>query len=182
MPLTAGENGGHRTLKEDQLTVFQLIKAYPAAIFWSVMVSMCVIMEGFDLTLIGNFMAYPSFQKKYGTYYPGIDQWQVSAPWQAALANAAGIGSFFGSFLCGYLAQKFGKKKAMLYSLVALSAFVTITFTAPNKEALFIGELLCGLPWGVFATISPAYASEVLPHRLRVYLTSYTNMVSQITI
>jgi hypothetical protein len=28
----------------------------------------------------------------------------------------------------------------------------------------------------VFATIAPAYASEVLPLSLRVYLTSYTNM------
>ena len=35
---------------------------------------------------------------------------------------------------------------------------------------------MCGLPWGVFATMAPSYASEVLPLPLRVYLTSYTNM------
>jgi MFS transporter, SP family, general alpha glucoside:H+ symporter len=32
------------------------------------------------------------------------------------------------------------------------------------------------LPWGIFATIGPAYASEILPLALRGYLTSYTNM------
>lgn len=32
------------------------------------------------------------------------------------------------------------------------------------------------LPWGVFATIGPAYASELLPLALRPYLTAYTNM------
>jgi len=41
---------------------------------------------------------------------------------------------------------------------------------------LCIGQILCGLPWGVFATMAPAYASEVLPLPLRVYMTSYTNM------
>src|SRR5690349_9990081 len=32
------------------------------------------------------------------------------------------------------------------------------------------------LPWGIFATIGPAYASELCPLPLRVYLTAYTNM------
>lgn len=32
------------------------------------------------------------------------------------------------------------------------------------------------IPWGVFATIGPAYASEVLPLALRPYLTAYVNM------
>lgn len=42
---------------------------------------------------------------------------------------------------------------------------------------LTVGEVLCGLPWGVFASIAPAYASEVLPLSLRVYLTNYTSMI-----
>lgn len=29
---------------------------------------------------------------------------------------------------------------------------------------------------GVFASTAPAYASEVLPLQLRIYLTTYTNM------
>lgn len=32
------------------------------------------------------------------------------------------------------------------------------------------------IPWGVFATIGPAYASEILPLALRPYLTAYTNI------
>lgn len=34
----------------------------------------------------------------------------------------------------------------------------------------------CGLTWGVFATSSPAYASEVCPLQLRGYLTCYVNL------
>jgi len=76
----------------------------------------------------------------------------------------------------GYLVDKFGKKKLLLGSLLVLSAFITMTFKADTIVILFIGEMLCGLPWGVFATTAPAYASEVLPLSLRVYMTSYTNM------
>jgi SP family general alpha glucoside:H+ symporter-like MFS transporter len=61
-------------------------------------------------------------------------------------------------------------------ALIALSCIIFIVFFAPNLPVLTIGELLCGLPWGVLATSSPAYASEVLPPSLRTYLTSWTNM------
>jgi len=162
---------------EHNLSPLEAIKAYPAAVFWAVMVSMCVIMEGYDTILIGNFYAYPTFQKKYGTYFPELGQYQLSAAWQAGLGNASGVGAFFGALLNGYLVTKFGYKKVLLGSLVVLSAFVSMTFFAPNIKVLLVGELLCGLPWGVFATLAPAYASEVLPLSLRVYLTSYTNMV-----
>ena len=51
---------------EQHLSLWQAMKWYPMAIFWAFMVSMCVIMEGYDTILIGNFFAYPTFAKKYG--------------------------------------------------------------------------------------------------------------------
>lgn len=35
-------------------TLFQAMKAYPMAIFWSFFVSMCIIMEGYDTILYAN--------------------------------------------------------------------------------------------------------------------------------
>lgn len=67
-------------------------------------------------------------------------------------------------------------KRLILISLVALSAFISITVFANNIIVLCVGQIMCGLPWGVFATTAPAYASEILPLPLRVYMTSYTNM------
>ncbi|KAG4416269.1 hypothetical protein IFR04_010615 [Cadophora malorum] len=163
------------TILEHELSILECIKAYPTAIFWALMVSMCVIMEGYDTILIGNFYAYPQFAKKYGTFFPGVG-YQLTAPWQAGLGNASGIGAFFGALLNGYLVAKFGVKRVIVGALIFLSATLFIVFFAPNIEVLLVGQLICGLPWGVFATIAPAYASEVLPLSLRVYLTSYTNM------
>lgn len=75
---------------EHELTLLEAIKAYPIAIMWALLVSMCVIMEGYDTILIGNFYAYPEFAKKYGTYFAETDGYQLTAAWQAGLGNASG--------------------------------------------------------------------------------------------
>lgn len=163
-------------IKDHEETVGSALRLHYKALFWAFMVSMCVIMEGYDTILLGNFYAFPSFAKKFGSYDPGSKKYQLSAPWQAALGNSSGIGAFFGSFLNGWLVHRFGQKRVLLVSLVALTGLLFIVFFANSVAVLLVGEILCGFPWGIFATISPAYASEVLPLSLRVYLTSWTNM------
>ncbi|KAI0124256.1 maltose permease MAL31 [Xylariales sp. AK1849] len=163
-------------VSEHALTPRRAVKAYPMAIFWTLMVSMTVIMEGYDAVLIGNFFAYPAFAQKYGQYVDKHGHHQLSAAWQATLSNMAGSGSFFGVLLNGYLVDLFGQKRIIVGALCILSCFIFLTFFATNIVMLAVGEFLCGLPWGVFASSAPAYASEVLPMSLRVYMTSYTNM------
>ncbi|KAK9427369.1 general substrate transporter [Lipomyces doorenjongii] len=161
--------------EEQRLHPLRAIRVYPKAIFWCLMVSMCVVMEGYDTILIANFYAFPTFAKKYGRYFPGVG-YQLTAPWQAGLGNASGVGAFFGVLANGCLVSWFGKKRVLLGALILLSCFIFMTFFAPNIVVLCVGEVLCGIPWGIFASTAPAYASEVLPLSLRVYLTSYTNM------
>jgi SP family general alpha glucoside:H+ symporter-like MFS transporter len=170
------ENAKQAAHREHNLTVRDAIRKYPHALFWCLMVSMCVVMEGYDLNLLNNFYAYPAFAKRYGTWNEATQNYQLSAPWQAGLGNASGVGAFFGTLLNGYLVTKFGHVRVLIGALVTLSGLIFIVFFAPNSGVLLAGQVLCGLPWGIFATAAPAYASEVLPMSLRVYLTSYTNV------
>lgn len=59
--------------------------------------------------------------------------------------------------------------------LILVAAWTAIFFTAPNVQALLAAEILCGIPWGVFQTLTITYASEVCPVALRGYLTTYVN-------
>jgi len=43
---------------QEHLTVRECFKYYPQAIAWSLLVSTCVIMEGYDTILIGNCPLY----------------------------------------------------------------------------------------------------------------------------
>jgi hypothetical protein len=53
-----------RRRSQAQMGVREAVRAYPSAIFWSLAVSTCVIMEGFDSILVPSFYAFPTFQRK----------------------------------------------------------------------------------------------------------------------
>ncbi|KAF4995634.1 hypothetical protein FGRMN_5026 [Fusarium graminum] len=155
------------------MTLWEACKAYPGAITWSLLLSSAIIMEGYDIVLIGNLMAQPAFQRKYGDWYGDKLGYQISGPWQAGLGNATAVGTIIGAFANGWLTQRFGYRRTLVASLIAITAFIFITFFAHNLPMLLLGSILCGLPWGVFATMAPAYASEICPMALRGYLANY---------
>lgn len=43
------------TDNEQNMTLMQGIRLYPKAIAWSVLISTCIVMEGYDICLINNF-------------------------------------------------------------------------------------------------------------------------------
>jgi len=43
------------TDKERKMTLLQGIRLYPKAIAWSMLISTCIAMEGYDISLVNNF-------------------------------------------------------------------------------------------------------------------------------
>lgn len=84
--------------------------------------------------------------------------------------------TLIGGILNGFLVNRFGQRNTIVGALIALTCFIFIVFFANGPEVLLVGQIFCGIPWGIFATSAPAYASEMLPMVLRVYFTSWTNM------
>ncbi|OQV08879.1 hypothetical protein CLAIMM_13093 isoform 2 [Cladophialophora immunda] len=160
---------------EQELGLLKSIKLYPKAICWSVLLSTAIIMEGYDLLLMGSFYALPPFQQKYGKPLPDGSN-QIPAPWQSGLSNGATVGSIFGLMLNGYVSERFGFKKTMLGALALICGLIFIPFFAPSLEVLLVGQILMGIPWGIFQTLPTAYAAEVTPTHLRAYLTTYVNL------
>lgn len=167
-------NAKNATDAEHKMTLLQGIKLYPKAIAWSMLISTCIVMEGFQVCLLPNFYAFPQFRQKYGTYTPGVG-YQVSAAWQSGLSNGANVGSIIGLILNGWISERIGYRYTVMGCLVLITCFISILFTAQRVETLLAGEILMGLPWGVFQTLTISYASEVCPVALRGYLTCYVN-------
>lgn len=162
--------------EEHNAGFWDALRRYPNAVMWSVLVSSAIIMEGYDIVLISSFLAQPSFRRHYGVYVPETDSYEITASWQNGLTNAVSIGTIIGAFANGYFTHRFGYRRVLLTSLVAICAFIFISFFSPSLPVLLVGQLCCGIPWGVFATMAPAYASEVCPMALRGYLTVYVNL------
>ncbi|PMD15660.1 sugar transporter [Hyaloscypha hepaticicola] len=163
------------TSKEHQMGFLQALKLYPKAVGWSILLSTAVIMEGYDVVLLSSFYALPQFNKKYGVLAPD-GTYTVPAPWKSGLSNGALCGEILGLFINGIVSEKFGYRKTMITSLAMMIAFIFIPFFSHNIQTLLVGEILCGIPWGVFQTLTTAYASEVCPVALRAYLCTYVNL------
>ncbi|CAG9984479.1 unnamed protein product [Clonostachys byssicola] len=159
---------------EKSMTLWEGMKAYPKAAGWSVVISLATTMDGYDTGFLGALLGLPAFNKKFGTLYNG--EYVVPASWQGAVTNSSSIGIFIGVLMNGWLTEKVGHRKILLYCYVLLTALIFIPFFAPSLGVLVAGEILCGLCWGQFSITAATYASEVCPLPLRAYLTSYINI------
>lgn len=132
-------------------------------------------MEGFDLILIGNLFGFPAFKRKFGALQPD-GSYELTAAWQTGLSNGTLVGQIFGLFIAGYLCDRYGFRKTMGGGISLIVVFIFIPFFAPNIQVLLVGQILLGMPFGVFQTLACTYASDVCPTVLRAYLTTYTNL------
>lgn len=154
------QNAKAATEKEHNMTLLQGIKLYPKAIAWSMLISTLIVMEGFDIALINNLYGFQAFNQKFGVQQPD-GSWQIPAAWQAGLSNGANVGEIIGLFINGIVSERIGYRYTVLGCLVLITGFTAIFFTAQNVQTLLVAEILCGIPWGVFQTLTVTYASEV---------------------
>lgn len=135
----------HAADTEHEMTLLRAIHLYPKAIGWSVLLSSTLIMEGYDLALLGSLYASPVFNKKFGELTnPATGKYAVSAAWQSGLSNGARAGEIFGLIFAGWAADRIGYKKTTIASLVLMIGFVFVLFFAPDVKVLVVGEVLCG--------------------------------------
>lgn len=163
------------TDNEHKLGLFKSLKLYKKACLWSIFFSTCIVMEGFDLTILNGLYAYEPFQRKFGE--PAADGgYELTASWQSGLSNGALVGQILGLFLNGIIADRYGYRKTLCGALFLCICFIFIIFFSESLVQLLIGEILIGIPWGVFQTLTTTYAAEVCPTHLRAYLTTYVNL------
>jgi SP family general alpha glucoside:H+ symporter-like MFS transporter len=156
-PLSDKETGGpapdgdivllearHASDKEHQMTLWKAIQMYPKAIGWSALLSATIIMEGYDLALLGNLYASPAFNRKFGQYDAAAKKYVVSAAWQSGLSNGARAGEIFGLIFAGWTSDRYGYKMTTIGSLILMICFIFVLFFAPNVQVLVVGEVLCG--------------------------------------
>ncbi|CAG8960236.1 hypothetical protein HYFRA_00012755 [Hymenoscyphus fraxineus] len=163
---------------EHQMGVLEAVRANPMASFWAFVMSCTIIMESYDVFLIGNFVALPAFIERYGVPLPGslTGEKVIETKWQSALQVSGQLGALIGVFLAGPLTTRLGYRWATLTGLMALNAFIFIFYFGDSLPVIFVAQLLEGLPWGIFIANAPAYCSEIVPIRLRAPATQMLQM------
>ena len=84
------------------------------------------------------------------------------------------LGAMFGSIAGGFVADHFGRKRALLVAAGLFIIGALVQSFAPNVPILVFGRLVAGFGVGVAAVAAPLYAAELAPAAQRGrYVSSY---------
>ena len=126
--------------------------------------------------LMGNFVALPAFQNKYGILDEKTGLMVIATKWQSALQVSGQLGALIGVFVAGPLTSRIGYRYATLTGLMLLNAFIFAFYFADSLPVIFVAQILEGIPWGIFIANAPAYCSEIVPIKLRAPATQMLQM------
>lgn len=137
--------------REHSTSVRTALRENWKAVCWSLIVSMSIIMEGYDTQLIFSFFAFPAFQKQFGE--PFGDGYQVAGRWQSALSGGLSAGAIVGAMVNGYAIRKFGYKPTFIAAMCCMCGLIFIPFCGKSIELQTVGQVLCG-----YASPQPCHA------------------------
>ena len=73
------------------------------------------------------------------------------------------LGAMFGSIAGGFVADHFGRKRALLVAAGLFIVGALVEALTPNVPVLVFGRLVAGFGVGVAAVAAPLYAAELAP-------------------
>jgi SP family general alpha glucoside:H+ symporter-like MFS transporter len=83
----------------------------------------------------------------------------VPASVQTSLSDLATIGQIVGLIITGVCQERWGAKRTFIGGMILMTAVVFVAVFAQNLPMLMASEFLMGVPWGMFQTLTTAYAS-----------------------
>jgi len=125
------------------------------------------LLFGYDWVVIGG--AKPFYEVYFGISSPALSGW---------LMSSALIGCIGGAMVAGVLADKLGRKYALIVSALLFVISAAGTALADSITPFVLYRILGGIGIGIASTVSPMYISEVSPADRRGKLIA----VNQLTI
>jgi putative MFS transporter len=93
--------------------------------------------------------------------------WQLAPAQIGALISIGFIGQLFGSILFGWVAERWGRINALMWSVVIFSVFSALCALAWDYNSLFAFRVLQGIGLGGEVPIAAAYINEISKARGR---------------
>ncbi|KAJ0379757.1 hypothetical protein COL26b_001908 [Colletotrichum chrysophilum] len=139
--------------------------------------SMAALSMGYDTAVIGGTMSLDSFVRDFG-----IDNMTPSERdnSQANIASMFQVGAFFGALLTFPVAEKYGRKRAiMTAALVFCVGGAMMSGANGMLELVYAGRAIGGLGIGMATMTVPVYIAETSPPSIRGRLVGVFEIFSQ---
>ncbi|KUO78582.1 MAG: arabinose ABC transporter permease [Desulfosporosinus sp. BRH_c37] len=93
--------------------------------------------------------------------------WSLQPTALGYLASTTFVGMFFGSFVCGMLADRFGRKPVIIAAMLIWGVAGVIFAFSWNVETLYISRFFIGIGFGAQVPLAVTLLSEMVPSHLR---------------
>lgn len=96
-----------------------------------------------------------------------IQYMHVTTQTIAFITSSGFFGMFIGAVLAGYLADRMGRRRVLLFSVLFYSVFSLLNGLAPSVGIIVITRLLTGVGVSALASVGITYVAELFPKKLR---------------
>ncbi|KAH6867417.1 general substrate transporter [Thelonectria olida] len=148
-----------------------LRESYKSIIF-SILMATGPMAFGFDIIIVGVVPAFPAFLQNFGELHRGAPI--LPSLWLSLWNASMQIGLMLGSVTNGWVADRFGRKFAMMAGAVVTSAGIAVVYTCDLSESMnhrrgtfLAGKIVIGMGLSMMATTCMTYNSEIVPSKLR---------------
>ncbi|KAJ0269148.1 hypothetical protein Brms1b_013224 [Colletotrichum noveboracense] len=121
---------------------------------------------GYELALVGNILAIPSFLNKFGVTTANSAK-EISTHDQQILNASTTIGVFVAAYTTGFISDIIGRRLVVLLGCGLCIAGIMVQGFSNSIMMLFGGKLISTVGYGLGHTLGPVYVAEIAPDSLR---------------
>ncbi|XP_050460599.1 facilitated trehalose transporter Tret1-2 homolog [Cataglyphis hispanica] len=92
------------------------------------------------------------------------------------IGSLVALGTIPGSFVAGYLGERWGRKRTALFAVVPFSIGWALVASAGHVAQLYVARLIFGIALGIPFTILPMYCGEIAETSIRGALGSFLQL------
>lgn len=96
-----------------------------------------------------------------------IKSWGISVSGIGTIVSATFLGMFLGASVIGWVSDKIGRKKSLVFTILVYSVFSLLNALAMNLTTLFIFRLVTGFGLSAMTVVAITYISEMFPANKR---------------
>ena len=135
-------------------------------IFISLIVALGGFLLGFDSAVISG--AVPFYRETFG-----LDSGSMLIGFSV---SSLILGAIMGNIIAGRLADRFGRKKMLMFTSVLFTLSAITSALASDIIVFLIARILGGLGVGIAILVAPMYIAEIAPRKLRGTLVTFNQL------
>ncbi|KAF5559019.1 hexose transporter 2 [Fusarium mexicanum] len=132
----------------------------------------CSFNFGYDVGNFGSVQGMQAFGRQFGTCDGETGKCSLQ-PWlSSVMTSVPFIGKALGTVICGVIAERWGRKIAIMGLIIASFIGVLLQTTATTAAQFTIGRFISSAMTGMTIVVVPFYQAETAPKALRGLITS----------